>query len=91
MNREVLLPSSLVSLPGTRKEFSSILAALKERDHGLLKVDLDGAAVRDDGFSVSQDVPLYGAGMERLANALCLQRQLRVLRYVLLNASRLSL
>jgi hypothetical protein len=79
MNRDVLLPASLISVPGP-KELAHLADALKERERGLLRVELDAAVVRDDGFSVSQDVPLGGVGAERLLNAMLLQSQLRVLR-----------
>ena len=81
MNREVLLPATRISVP-FRRELAHLTDALKEKDRGLLKIDLDGSKVRDDGFSVSQDAPLYGAGAERLMNAVYMQRQLRVIRYV---------
>jgi hypothetical protein len=79
MNRDVLLPASLVSVPGP-KDLAYLADALKERERGLLRIELDGKVVRDDGFSVNQDAPLGGVGVERLLNAMLLQSQLRVLR-----------
>jgi hypothetical protein len=81
MDREVLLPASLVSVPGP-KELTHLVKALKERERGLLRVELDGDVVRNDGFTVSQDAPLGGVGVDRLVTALNSQSQLRVLRCV---------
>jgi hypothetical protein len=79
MNAELLLPAALVVVP-PRAELSFLLEALSEKDRGLLRVDLDATRERDDGYDVSKDDPLYGAGAQRLLGALLMQSQLRVLR-----------
>jgi hypothetical protein len=81
MHRQLLLPGSLVSIP-PRKELSHLISGLREKDQGLLRVDVDGNAVRDDGIFVKRDEILTSAGAERLVHALLVQQRLRVLRYV---------
>ncbi len=79
--RSVLLPGSLYSIP-RRQELSFLIAGLRERDQGLIRVDVDALAVRDDGLFVKQDELLGNAGAERLMHALLVQERLRVLRFV---------
>lgn len=75
----ILLPGSLYSIP-PRHELSHLIAGLRERDQGLLRVDVDSTTVRDDGIFVKRDEILGNGGAERLINALLVQERLRVLR-----------
>lgn len=76
----LLLPGSLFSIP-PRVELNHLITGLRERDQGLLRVDVDGAAVRDDGLFVKRDEILMSGGSERLIHALMMQERLRVLRW----------
>ena len=79
MQRQLQLPGSLVSIP-PRAELSDLIAGIRERDQGLLRVDVDSTQVRDDGIFVKRDAMLGPSSTERLVLALMVQQNLRVLR-----------